>query len=134
MKKFVRIQSNTAIVVTGGLQNINATNEASNSPERLNIRQMWSNIKVPLVQGIGYYPAVVKEWNTVKALSAKGVLTVGEETDEVAPEYAERANELYTKVMNALGAYDSAKKAEEARKKATAPRKKATEETTLLDE
>lgn len=126
-KKFVRIQSTMPIVVTGGLQNINATNEESNSPERLNIRQMWSSIKVQLANGIGYYPSVVKEWNTVKALSAKGILTVGEEVDEVPEQFAEKANEIYDKLSEAIGAFESAKKAQEARgKSASTQKKKAT--------
>lgn len=106
MGKFVRIQSTRSIVVTGGLQTIDATNLASQNADRLNVRPMWNNIKVRIQAGTGYYPAYITKWNTVKVLSAKEVLTIGEETDSVPEKYAETAEKIYNDLTKACKAYN----------------------------
>lgn len=82
MGRFVRIQSSRTINVTGGLQLINATNENSQNPDRLNVRPLWPDLTVLIKAGIGYYPAVIQEWETVKSLADREVLTIGKEVDE----------------------------------------------------
>lgn len=81
MKKFVQISSTITIEVTGGLQSIDATNYRSSQENRLNIKTAWTKLRVLITQGVGYYPAEIKNWNTVKKLAALDKITIGAESD-----------------------------------------------------
>lgn len=83
MKRFVRIQSNKTIVVSAGLQNINVSNKDAHVENRLKVNSMWQNTSVKIMNGSGYYPACVKNWNSTKKLVELGILTIGEETDTI---------------------------------------------------
>lgn len=137
MKKFVRIQSAQTISVTPGLLCINDTDENSKATEKLTVRQMWSTMTVKIKAGVGYYPSVVAQWNDTKALSAKGIFTIGETVDEVPEQFAKEANEIYAKLNGAIRTYDKAKEVQKkklAAKEGNIPTaKKENTEKTLLD-
>ena len=82
MKKFVKIQSDVNIEVTEGLQSIDMTNRDAHVADRLRVAPAWVKTRVLIKRGAGIYPACIQEWSSVKALAAKGILTVGAETDE----------------------------------------------------
>lgn len=81
MKKFVQISSTITIEVTGGLQSIDATNYRSSQENRLNIKTAWTKLRVLITQGVGYYPAEITTWNTVKKLAELDKITIGAECD-----------------------------------------------------
>lgn len=83
MKKFVQIQSIKNIEVTAGLQCIDATDTRKALPNNLNVKPAWSKLRVLIREGIGYYPARIQNWNTVKCLVKDKIITIGSETDEI---------------------------------------------------
>ena len=96
MSKFIRIQSTKNIEVTEGLQSIDMTNRDAHVPDRFRVASAWVQTRVLIREGAGYYPAIIKDWGSVKALQKDGVLTLGEETDECDDPVA---NETYERVM-----------------------------------
>ncbi len=108
MAKFVRIQSTKAITVTGGLQAIDMTDERSLNPDKLNVKPSWTSFRVFLKNGTGYYPARVKDWPSVKLLSSKEILTVGETVDTLPENYKdkEEAEKLYATLEREYAKYE----------------------------
>ena len=77
--------------------------------DKLNARPMWNNLKVKIKEGIGFYPAEVANWDTVKQLANKGILTVGAETDT-----CENQVEVEKEVKKLESAHEKLEKATEA--------------------
>lgn len=77
MKKYVQI-SNTGVtrVVTAGLQYIDTTNMKSPRADRLSVQPAWTRMSVKIKEGVHFYPGVIAEWDSVKALSKDKLLTV----------------------------------------------------------
>lgn len=86
MSKLVRIQSTITITVTGGLNYKDTTNPDAHVPDRLKVSPEWPKCMVQIKQGVGDYPAEIVEWNTVKALAADKILTIGEIKDAQSEE------------------------------------------------
>lgn len=103
MKKFIRIQSTKNIEVTEGLTCIDMTNLDARVADRLRVASAWVKSRILIRQGVGFYPAIIQEWNTVKALVNDGTLTLGFETDE-CDEPA--AYEMYNRVERAHRDYE----------------------------
>lgn len=82
MKKFVRIQSTMNITVDAGLTCINMTSADARISERLRVQPTWVGTRIDIREGAHYYPAIIKTWDSVKALAKEQILTVGEECDE----------------------------------------------------
>lgn len=78
MSKVIRIQSTTTITVTCGLQHKDMTNPDAHIPDRLKVSPEWTKCTVLIREGVGYYPAEIAEWESVKALVGCGVFTLGE--------------------------------------------------------
>jgi len=136
MAKFVRIQSTRPIVVTGGLQAINMTDETAAVPDKLNVKPTWISFKVQLKQGTGYYPARIAEWSSVKVLSAKEVLTVGQFTDEVPADFKEEAEKTYKQLEYEYSRYEkqTAKAANSTAKKKAVTKKSSEPNLLNMDE
>lgn len=83
MKNYIRIQSTMNITVTAGLQSINMSNKDAHVADRLNVKSAWVGTRILIHKGIGIYPNELKTWNTVKSLVKQGILTLGEEFEEV---------------------------------------------------
>lgn len=81
-KKFIRIESKMNITVTTELKHMDVSEPDAHVPDRLRIAPQWQNTTVDIKQGTGYYPAYIKNWNSVQVLSKANVLTLGEEVDE----------------------------------------------------
>ena len=141
MAKYVRIQSTRPIVVTGGLQAINMTDENSTEKDRLKVQQKWTAFRVQIERGTGYYPSRIKDWSSVKTLSEKQILTIGEETDVIpntfTPEQIKKFEDTANNVEYEYSKYekqaDSFKRAKEAKNAKPASPKNKKEET-LFDE
>lgn len=80
--KFVRIQSNRKLTVFGSLDSLDVTNPKELVPNKLRVKPMWQNTMIELVKGVGYYPAEVAEWGTIKCLIADKVITLTPATQE----------------------------------------------------
>ena len=104
MKRFVRIQSNKTIVVSPGLQSVNVTNKDAHVENRLKVNAMWQNASVKIMNGSGYYPACIKNWNSVKKLQELDILTVGAETDTIEDEAMRTVAEAIEKKLIAADA------------------------------
>lgn len=83
MKRFVRIQSRQTIVVAPGLQSVNVTNKDAHVENRFKVNSMWQNARIKIMNGVGYYPACIKTWDSVKSLEKLEILSVGAETDTI---------------------------------------------------
>lgn len=102
MKKFIRLQSTRNITVTPGLLNIEMTNPNAHVADRLRVASVWTQFCVKIHTGVGYYPAQIKDWGSVKALVEDGVFTLGEETDDCQGDPgAAEAEEMYNKLKEA---------------------------------
>ncbi len=119
MAKFVRIQSTRPITVTGGLQAINMTDEKSLNPDKLNVKPSWTSFRVQLKQGTGYYPARIKDWSSVKVLSSKEILTVGNVTDTLPENYEDKAaaEKMYKDLEYEYSKYEKQCKSLDVKKK-----------------
>lgn len=103
MKKFIRIQSTKNIEVTEGLTCIDMTNLDARVADRLRVASAWVKSRILIHQGVGFYPAIIQEWNTVKALVNDGTLTLGFETDDCDDP---AAYEMYARVERAHHDYE----------------------------
>lgn len=81
MKKFIKVSSSVNITVNAGLKSINMSNADAHVMDRLNVKPAWVGTNIDIKQGVGYYPSEIKNWNSVKVLVDRGVITIGEETD-----------------------------------------------------
>lgn len=106
MAKYVRIQSTMNITVTPGLQALDCTNEDAHIPDRLKVAARWTKATVKIKKGVDLYPSKIAEWETVKALAKKNVLTIGEYTNEGSKEN----EEVSKKLEQAINAIESEKK------------------------
>lgn len=136
MAKFVRIQSTRPITVTGGLQAINMTDERSLNPDKLNVKPSWTAFRVQLKAGTGYYPARIKDWPSVKVLSSKEVLTIGQTVDTLPENYEHKkeAEQLYETIEREYTKYEKQAGILD-KKKATAKKasKQVPEQENLID-
>lgn len=96
--KFVTIHSSITITVTPGLQGLDVTNPDAHVPDRLKVSPQWAKATVQIKEGVGKYPAHIVEWNTVKSLAKKKVLTIGEITEEADAETEKKAADLERKL------------------------------------
>lgn len=83
MKKYVKIQSTMNITVTGGLFANDVTNPDAHVPDRLKVQPLWPKTMVDIKEGVGYYPAEISTWSTVKNLEKDKILTIGQQYDEI---------------------------------------------------
>lgn len=84
--KFVRVQSTMSITVTGDMDYIPLPDRDEFGGGVIKngswkVQQRWSDLKVDIKKGAGYYPAEIVNWKTVKALEDNNILTVGEFVD-----------------------------------------------------
>lgn len=93
-RKYVKIQSNMTIRVTGGLQFDDYTKRDSDIPNRLKVAPEWPKLMVLIQVGQHTYPSEIVNWSSVRALQEKGILTIGEFTDDEADNVAETKAEL----------------------------------------
>ena len=83
MAKYVKIQSTMNITVTGGLFAQDVTNEDAHVPDRLKVQPLWPKTMIDIKEGVGYYPAEIAKWQTVKNLEKDKILTIGGQFDEI---------------------------------------------------
>lgn len=98
MKKYVRIQSTKNVYAVGGLQTLDMSSEVPGH-ERLNSKPMWTNLTILIKQGAHFYPGIVAEWESVKTLQNKEILTIGQFSD-TCPNEAELEKD-YARIMKA---------------------------------
>ena len=104
MSKFIRIQSNTNINVMDKLYTIDMTNTDARVSEQLRVSPAWTKTCVLIKNGVGYYPAIMKNWSTVKSLVDRGVATVTD-VDEVPEQYRAEAEEIAERLDSAKKVY-----------------------------
>ena len=93
MKKYVKIQSQRNIQVTGGLEYLDLTDPKQAIPNKLKIQPLWSKEKIKLKAGSAWYPSYITEWATVKALNNDGVITIGEFADTLPDNVSDEEKE-----------------------------------------
>lgn len=81
MKKYVKIQSQRNIQVTGGLSFLDMTDPKQAVANKLKVQPLWSKEKLKIRVGSAWYPSYITEWPTVKSLNKQGVITIGEFAD-----------------------------------------------------
>ncbi len=135
MAKFVRIQSTRPITVTGGLQAIDMTDPNSLNQDKLNVKPSWTAFRVLLKQGTGFYPARIKDWPSVKVLSDKEVLTIGQTVDTLPENYDDKAKaeKMYKDLEYEYSKYEKQIKTLEAKKAPAKKAKREPQQETLLD-
>ena len=75
-KAYVKITSDRNITVTPGLQYKDVTNPAAQVADRLRVLPMWNKDTVDIKTGSYFYKTEILEWNTVKNLIKRDILTV----------------------------------------------------------
>lgn len=77
-KKFVKISSSMNIEVYGNFESL----AMINSDRKLNnVKPGWAKIRVLITQGVNWYPSEILEWNAIKRLVEKEILTISEQRD-----------------------------------------------------
>lgn len=116
--KFIRIQSNTNINVMDKITAIDMSNTDARVAEQLRVTPAWTKSCVLIREGVGYYPAQMKTWGTVKQLVKKNILTISpelsdEEVSTIDPAMIHEAEEIAKRLDLAKKEYkrraDSAK-------------------------
>lgn len=115
MKKFVQIASSVNINVAPDLRCIDATNPTAPMADKLSVKSAWSRFIVPVKMGMAWYPAQLKNWDSVKALANDGIFTIGAESDTCPNQ--EEVEALCKKLDNAQARFDSDVKSIEDGKK-----------------
>lgn len=111
MAKTIRIQSTKTIVVTMGLHNKDVTNPDAHIPDRLKVSPLWPKATVMVMEGVGYYPAEIANWPTVKALAKDKIFTIGEEVESDKSEDENKETELKEKIKEIKSEATNKKKA-----------------------
>ena len=93
-KQFVKIQSKINITVTAGLQGKDVTNPDAHVADRLKISALWPKCTVDIHEGVGYYPAYIAEWGSVKGLEKDEILSIAGYYDEASQEVKDLKTEL----------------------------------------
>lgn len=108
--KYVKIQSTKTIRVTAGLQFTNNTNVNANTSDKLKIAPEWQKLSFLITKGAPqWYPKFITEWNTVKVLVEKGIITIStEERDDIEDE---KTKEKSIKLENDKKAFEKKTKA-----------------------
>lgn len=78
-QKYLKIQSNLDVNVTGGLDALDMTDVNSNIGDKLKVQALWPKTVVLIKKGVSYYPAEIKEWKTVQSLEKHGTFTISGE-------------------------------------------------------
>ena len=124
-KNYIRIQSKIDVAVTAGLQSINMSNKDAHVADRLNVKSAWVGTRVLVHKGVGIYPNELKNWNSVKSLVRNGILTLGEEYEEVPTNIVDcvttpaEAEETKLNLTNEIANYKRMKAAAEKDPQAT---------------
>lgn len=100
MKKYVKIQSTMNITVTGGLFAQDVTNADAHVPDRLKVQPLWPKTMIDIKEGVGYYPAEIAEWKTVKNLEKDKILTIGGQFDEIPDDSGVDASKIEKESKN----------------------------------
>lgn len=82
-QKYLKIQSNINVNVTGGLKHLDMTDSKASVGDKLKVQALWAKERVRIAPGASYYPAEIKDWKTVQALAKDRIITLGEEVDSL---------------------------------------------------
>lgn len=83
MKKYVKIQSQRNIQLTGGLQFLDMTDANQPIANKMKVQPLWSKEKLIIKAGSNWYPSYITQWSTTKALNEDGIITIGEFADKL---------------------------------------------------
>ena len=131
-KNYIRIQSKIDVAVSAGLQSINMSNKDAHVPDRLNVKAAWVGTRTLVHKGVGVYPIELKNWDAVKSLVKNGILTLGDEYEEVPTDIVdcvttkEETEEARKTLLNEIARYKKMKADAEADPQATEVKKAQT--------
>lgn len=95
-KKFVKISSSINIEVYGNFESL----AMINSDHKLNnVKPGWAKIRILITQGVNWYPSEILEWNAIKRLVEKEILTVSEQRDTLNDAELEQKVEAQRKLI-----------------------------------
>lgn len=84
LKKFVQITSTVNIEVYASLDAIAVVTPGNSKGDRLNAKSGWAKIRVLLTAGTSWYPSEILNWEAVKKLAAKEIITIGKQDDTIS--------------------------------------------------
>lgn len=84
LKKFVQITSTVNIEVYASLEAIQVVTSGNQKGDRMNAKSGWAKIRVLLTIGTSWYPAEILNWESVKRLAAKEIITIGKQDDTIS--------------------------------------------------
>ena len=99
LKRFVKITSTITIEVYCNLESVEIVNANKQSSNRFSSVGAWANVRVRIMSGTGWYPSEILNWNAVKALAAKEILTIGEQVNEIKDADKQAAAEEMEKMI-----------------------------------
>ena len=92
LKKFVQITSTVNIEVYCSLEAIQVVTSGNQKGDRMNAKSGWAKIRVLLTIGTSWYPSEILNWEAVKRLAAKEIITIGKQDDTISnPEVLAKA-------------------------------------------
>lgn len=102
-KKFVQINSSINIEVYASLEAIPVITGNNMSGNRLNAKSGWAKIRVMLTVGSTWYPSEILNWESVKKLAAKEIITIGKQDDTISnPEVLAKAEAMRKAIFKGI--------------------------------
>lgn len=93
-KKFVQITSTINLEVYASLEAIQVIRPGNQSGNLMNAKSGWAKIRVLITSGTSWYPSEILNWDAIKALAGKEIITVGAQSDTISnPEVLKKAEE-----------------------------------------
>lgn len=83
-KKYVQISNvGKSIVLHGNMLYEELTDVRSTEKDRMKVHQLWTKVSIKIENGVHWYPSCILEWNVVKSLVTKNILTIGAQKDSL---------------------------------------------------
>lgn len=131
LKKFVQITSTINIEVYASLEAIQIVTGGNLKGDRLNARSGWAKIRVLLTAGTSWYPSEILNWESVKRLAAKEIITIGKQDDTISnPETLAKAEAELKAIVK--GKKDVEKEKQKAKEISDVAAGKRTEEPAVI--
>lgn len=128
--EFIRIGSTRNLVVNPGIKGINLTDPTMQGVQNnFKVNEFWTKAEITIVQGNGYYPKFIQDWNGVKILCDDlNILSINSKVyslEDLPEEIRAGAKKTYDDIIKF---FDEYKKTKEKTEKLNAQKQKQTED------
>lgn len=128
--EFIRIGSTRDIVVNPGIRGVDITDPTmAGVQNNFKVNEFWTKAEITIVQGNGFYPKFIQDWNSVKILSDDlNILSINSKVyslEDLPEEIRAGAKKTYDDIVKF---FDDYKKTKEKTDKLNAQKQKIAED------